>query len=155
MMQDKSHSRSRKSFGFNISTGVPNAVCLKQNLIQQSHADDKAPADAPKKHPADVTISTRITSNLSSRKSSIDDAPVPRFRRPDAPKPQHERRLSMHNASVFHLNQGELPSPTVRLSRGQFSYGSVLGKGGFGKVWRVGLNKNQQQYALKEMSKAL
>ncbi len=30
----------------------------------------------------------------------------------------------------------------------------VVGKGGFGKVWKVQLKKNKKQFALKEMSKA-
>jgi len=30
----------------------------------------------------------------------------------------------------------------------------VLGKGGFGKVWRVEHNKDKKPYAMKEMSKA-
>lgn len=30
----------------------------------------------------------------------------------------------------------------------------VIGKGGFGKVWKVESKKNKQLYALKEMSKA-
>ena len=34
----------------------------------------------------------------------------------------------------------------------QFHYG--IGKGGFGKVWRVELKKNKESFAMKEMSKA-
>jgi protein kinase A len=30
----------------------------------------------------------------------------------------------------------------------------VIGKGGFGKVWKVERKKNAQLYAMKEMSKA-
>ena len=30
----------------------------------------------------------------------------------------------------------------------------VVGKGGFGKVWKVELRKNKVNYAMKEMSKA-
>lgn len=41
------------------------------------------------------------------------------------------------------------------MNRNQFIYKSVLGKGGFGKVWKVELKKNGNEYALKEMSKAL
>jgi serine/threonine protein kinase len=43
----------------------------------------------------------------------------------------------------------ETPSPTVSLSKNLFSYQSVLGKGGFGKVWKVELKKNQNKYAMK------
>jgi len=30
----------------------------------------------------------------------------------------------------------------------------VIGKGGFGKVWRIEKKKERKQYAMKEMSKA-
>jgi serine/threonine protein kinase len=30
----------------------------------------------------------------------------------------------------------------------------VIGKGGFGKVWKVEMKKNRQTYAMKEMSKS-
>jgi hypothetical protein len=30
----------------------------------------------------------------------------------------------------------------------------VIGKGGFGRVWRVEMRRNRKMYALKEMSKA-
>ena len=36
-----------------------------------------------------------------------------------------------------------------------FSYEYVIGRGGFGKVWKVELKRNKRTYALKEMSKAL
>lgn len=35
-----------------------------------------------------------------------------------------------------------------------FVFIQVIGKGGFGKVWRVELKKGKEKYALKEMSKA-
>lgn len=46
-------------------------------------------------------------------------------------------------------------SPKVSLQRNVFSYEMVLGKGGFGRVWRVQMKKTGADYALKEMSKAL
>lgn len=35
-----------------------------------------------------------------------------------------------------------------------FIFHYVIGKGGFGKVWKVELKKNRVAYAMKEMSKA-
>lgn len=35
-----------------------------------------------------------------------------------------------------------------------FIFHYVIGKGGFGKVWKVELKKNRHFYAMKEMSKA-
>ncbi|CAD8196006.1 unnamed protein product [Paramecium pentaurelia] len=40
------------------------------------------------------------------------------------------------------------------INKGSFKFLFVLGKGGFGKVWRVELCKTRKQYAMKEMSKA-
>ena len=39
------------------------------------------------------------------------------------------------------------------VNRNFFDFQYVIGKGGFGKVWRVVYKKNQKLYALKEMSK--
>lgn len=40
------------------------------------------------------------------------------------------------------------------MSKNSFNYQYVIGKGGFGKVWRVEHKKNKQPYAMKEMSKS-
>ncbi|KAM3140272.1 hypothetical protein pb186bvf_007628 [Paramecium bursaria] len=40
------------------------------------------------------------------------------------------------------------------INKNSFKFHFVLGKGGFGKVWKVELNKNKKLYAMKEMSKA-
>ena len=41
-----------------------------------------------------------------------------------------------------------------RVNRTSFEYISIIGKGGYGRVWKVVLKKNKKYYALKEMSKA-
>ena len=40
------------------------------------------------------------------------------------------------------------------LSSNSFEFKYVIGKGGFGKVWKVVFNKTETLYALKQMSKA-
>jgi len=40
-----------------------------------------------------------------------------------------------------------------KVSKSSFEYISIIGRGGFGKVWKVFYRKNKIQYALKEMSK--
>lgn len=40
------------------------------------------------------------------------------------------------------------------ISKGQFKMHSVIGKGGFGQVWKVERKKFNTMYAMKEMSKA-
>jgi cell division protein FtsB len=42
----------------------------------------------------------------------------------------------------------------VALTKANFSYAYCIGKGGFGKVWKVERKKTKQPYAMKEMSKA-
>ena len=39
------------------------------------------------------------------------------------------------------------------MNRNYFEFQYVIGKGGFGKVWKVMFKKNRKLYALKEMSK--
>ncbi len=40
------------------------------------------------------------------------------------------------------------------VTKASFAYAYCIGKGGFGKVWKVDLKKQKQAYAMKEMSKA-
>ncbi len=42
----------------------------------------------------------------------------------------------------------------VAINKGHFQCHYVIGKGGFGRVWRVEKKKDRKQYAMKEMSKA-
>jgi hypothetical protein len=43
---------------------------------------------------------------------------------------------------------------TIAVSKSSFVYQFCIGKGGFGKVWKVDRKKSKQEYAMKEMSKA-
>ncbi len=45
-------------------------------------------------------------------------------------------------------------SLTLALSKNQFLYMYAIGKGGFGKVWKVEKKKTKKMFAMKEMSKA-
>ncbi len=40
------------------------------------------------------------------------------------------------------------------MSRNMFVFHYVIGKGGFGKVWKVEMKKTKQVFAMKEMSKS-
>jgi serine/threonine protein kinase len=44
--------------------------------------------------------------------------------------------------------------PTISLGRVNYKFLYVIGKGGFGKVWKVQDKKTKRFYAMKEMSKA-
>ena len=41
-----------------------------------------------------------------------------------------------------------------KVNRASFEYISIIGKGGYGKVWKSFMKKRKKYYALKEMSKA-
>jgi len=40
------------------------------------------------------------------------------------------------------------------MSKNNFNFQYVIGRGGFGRVWRVEFRKTMQVFAMKEMSKA-
>ena len=58
-----------------------------------------------------------------------------------------------HKDSVALLSHRE--HGNLLLSKDQFSILEILGKGGFGKVYKVQFKKNGNTYAMKEMSKAV
>jgi serine/threonine protein kinase len=43
--------------------------------------------------------------------------------------------------------------PTIEVNKNQFTFHHVIGRGGFGKVWKVYHKKSKQALAMKEMSK--
>ena len=45
------------------------------------------------------------------------------------------------------------PSRSLEVSRKMFNVLHAIGKGGFGKVWKVEVKKTRQVFAMKEMSK--
>ena len=46
------------------------------------------------------------------------------------------------------------PDAQQALQKNQFTIQYAVGRGGFGKVWRVVYKKTKTQYAMKEMAKA-
>lgn len=45
-------------------------------------------------------------------------------------------------------------SCTLAINKNQFQFQFAIGRGGFGKVWRVEKKKDRDIYAMKEMQKA-
>jgi len=66
-------------------------------------------------------------------------------------------RLSEKGAlgSNILAEQSQVCEPKQLISKQTFMYHYIIGKGGFGKVWRVESKKNRQYYAMKEMLKSL
>ena len=52
-------------------------------------------------------------------------------------------------------NRNKSVEKIEEVDRNMFDFISVIGKGGFGKVWKVRYKKNYQEFAMKEMSKAI
>ena len=48
----------------------------------------------------------------------------------------------------------EVPIKEEHVTRSSFEFLGIIGRGGFGKVWKVYSRKYKRQYAMKEMSKA-
>ncbi len=51
------------------------------------------------------------------------------------------------------LNTQKEPHTNIQITKNLFEFLYIIGKGGFGKVWKVRFKKTQNKYALKEMSK--
>lgn len=47
---------------------------------------------------------------------------------------------------LYHFN--------LAITKNHFKFHYVVGRGGFGKVWKIEKNKTKKLYAMKEMSKA-
>lgn len=58
-----------------------------------------------------------------------------------------------HHSSGNHIFIN-IYSCSLALTKSSFNYQYCIGKGGFGKVWKVERKKSKQPYAMKEMSKA-
>lgn len=57
--------------------------------------------------------------------------------------------------SKFQHRKLAMSPPQGRLSREAFHWECVIGRGGYGRVWRVEVKKTQMHFAAKQMSKAL
>ncbi|CAD8179891.1 unnamed protein product [Paramecium pentaurelia] len=63
-------------------------------------------------------------------------------------KQQERQELSDENEETLMVDCN------IQVSKNNFQFHYVIGKGGFGKVWKVEIKKSRQFYAMKEMSKA-
>ncbi|CAD8052323.1 unnamed protein product [Paramecium primaurelia] len=67
----------------------------------------------------------------------------------------HSRKISLDNYSQKEAIQLKTSQQQIStISRLAFRFIYVIGKGGFGKVWRVEMKQTKKEFALKEMIKA-
>ena len=57
-----------------------------------------------------------------------------------------------HTSSELETNQNF--DIVIEINKNNFDYEHVIGRGGFGKVWKVVYRKEKKLYAMKEMAKA-
>ena len=70
------------------------------------------------------------------------------------PYSKSESNISSKTSRKKHINKKNTEiHNTNTLNKNMFEFNFVIGKGGFGKVWRVKEKKTKELYALKEMSK--
>ena len=76
--------------------------------------------------------------------SSIAEKFIQKEREKKSPTTQHQNNSIPNTNSINNKNI---------LNRNNFKFLYVIGKGGFGKVWKIQSKKTKTIYALKEMSK--
>lgn len=68
------------------------------------------------------------------------------------------KKIEMKRKSTAELDQKTQAVSVIKMeepiNKHHFKFLYVIGKGGFGRVWRVEMKRNKKLYALKEMSKA-
>ena len=72
----------------------------------------------------------------------------------ESEKENEENESSNNNINKAHKSNSNINENTENdLNRNMFEFNTVIGKGGFGKVWKVQYKKTNEYFALKEMSK--
>ena len=72
----------------------------------------------------------------------------------ESERENEENESSNNNINKEHKSNNNINENTENdLNRNMFEFNTVIGKGGFGKVWKVQYKKTNEYFALKEMSK--
>ena len=72
----------------------------------------------------------------------------------ESERENEENESSNNNINKAHKSNSNINENTENdLNRNMFEFNTVIGKGGFGKVWKVQYKKTNEYFALKEMSK--
>lgn len=124
------------------------------NLKASSHQADKL-----------VVRVSKPGHSIASKPSTSSKPQHPQLHKPQQHHQQAEEKPdknpvflkfveNLQKASSSTINLDSSSSHSVTISKNNFLFHHVVGKGGFGKVWRVEAKKNRQAYAMKEMSKS-
>ena len=72
----------------------------------------------------------------------------------ESERENEENESSNNNINKAHKSNNNINENTENdLNRNMFEFNTIIGKGGFGKVWKVQYKKTNEYFALKEMSK--
>lgn len=67
---------------------------------------------------------------------------------------QKEGPSSINGMQLDKIKQSESANAKTQINKNAFDFLYIIGRGGFGKVWKVCQKKYKKEFALKEMSKA-
>ena len=135
----------RKNYHRKGGSTVMTARTKKTSVEAKSR--DPAPSSRSKEKPVDRELQNKIKKRMSFESPS---------RKEDAVSARsHYHNLSLLNYMLFKEKQRAQPSPHAPLAKDQFTVVEILGKGGFGKVYRVEQKRTRAVFAMKEMSKTV
>ena len=133
----------RKNYHRKNGSTVMTARTKKTSVDSKSR--EQAPASRSKDKPnreLQNKIQKRMSFESPSRKDEACSARGP------------YQNLSLLNYMLFKEKQRG-PASQLALAKDQFTVVEILGKGGFGKVYRVEQKRTRAVYAMKEMSKTV
>lgn len=135
----------RKNYHRKNGSTVMTARTKKTSV--DSKSKEPAPASRSKEKPnreLQNKIKKRMSFESPSRKDEAGSARGP------------YQNLSLLNYMLFKEKQrGAATQVQVALAKDQFTVVEILGKGGFGKVYKVEQKRTRAVYAMKEMSKTV
>lgn len=134
----------RKNYHRKNGSTVMTARTKKTSV--DSKSKEQAPASRSKDKPnreLQNKIKKRMSFESPSRKDEACSARGP------------YQNLSLLNYMLFKEKQRGAATQQQPLAKDQFTVVEILGKGGFGKVYRVEQKRTRAVYAMKEMSKTV
>ncbi|KAM3137544.1 hypothetical protein pb186bvf_010334 [Paramecium bursaria] len=140
-LYDNSYSKSKV---------IPKKVESKSNVLSSTQTSFK------------VKLSSQSNKFQSTQQQSRSEQMLNQGLSESAPNSPSNRdknkKIEMKRKSTAELDQKTQAVSVIKMeepiNKHHFKFLYVIGKGGFGRVWRVEMKRNKKLYALKEMSKA-